>query len=423
MNRLFSLKTHQTTGKQEVLAGLTSFFTVVYIIIVNGRIIADAGIPLSAAIMATALTSFFGCLLIGLWANAPLVLVPGMGVNAFFTYTIVHGMGLNWQEALTVVFISGLLYMIVAFTSLSGTISRAIPSSLKQAITVGVGLLIAFIGLQKGGLVIADSNTSVAIGDLGEPNVWLTLFALVTTFVLFARNVRGHFLIAILITTVAGAVSGIHYPIESNEHTFSISTYLEVIGSFSFSSIGTFAFWSASFVLTMVLVFENMGLIQGMLTDQSKFKRSFQANAISSAASGFLGTSPTVASLESATGIASGGKTGLTAVTAGLLFLLSLFFIPFIKWIPDSAIAAVLIVVGGLMMQEVKHIPFHDFSEGFPAFITLLLIPLTYSIPDGIAFGFISYAILKIAVGKRKDASATFYVIALLFLLQLILHG
>lgn len=423
LERAFQLNRHQTTGKNELIAGLTSYFTVVYILVVNGAIISDSGIPFSAAVTATVFTSFVGCLLMGFWANAPVVLVPGMGINAFFTYTMVHELGLAWQEALAVVVVAGLLFTVTAFSGLSSLIASIIPNSLKKGITVGIGLLITFIGLQKGGIIQANKQTFVTIGDLSQPAVWLTLGSLIFTVILFVRKIKGSFLLSILATTLVALLFGIQPADTEPVQLFSFDLYLNVVGSLSFARVTSFTFWTATFVLTMVLIFENMGLLQGMLEDKSKFRSAFQANAISATTAGLFGTSPTVSAVESATGIAAGGKTGLTAVTAGFLFLTSIFFIPFIKWIPDSAIASILIVVGGLMIHEVATIPFADFTEGIPAFITFAFIPFTYSIPDGIAFGFIAYAILKVAAGKTKKVPVPFYIIAGLFFLQLLFHA
>lgn len=417
---LFQFKYHKTNVKQELIAGLTTYVTVVYILIVNGAIISDSGIPLNAAILATAFAAFIGSLLMGFWANAPVILVPGMGINAFFSYTIVHEMGLTWQEALTVVTISGLLFTIIAFTRLSKLVLSAIPDSLRKSITVGIGLLITFIGLQKGGLVQASEETFVRMGDLSQPMVALTLGSLLLTIILYVRNINGSFLISLFVTTITAVLMGFH-PESTTIQSLSLDEYLTVAGSLSFSKITSLPFWMATFILTMILVFENAGLLHGFLKDEKRFSAAFQANALSALSTGFLGTSPTVSAVESATGIAAGGKTGLTSLVTGTLLLGSIFLIPFIQWIPESAIASVLIMVGGLMVREVKEIPFEDMTEGIPAFITIALIPLTYSIPNGIALGFITYALLKIATKRQRQMTQAFYIIAILFLVQLIL--
>lgn len=422
IQRLFGLQEHGTTLKTEVMAGMTSFFTIVYIVAVNSAILADAGIPVAGGVLATVLTACFGCLLMGLYANAPLMLVPGMGVNAFFVYTIVHSMGLSWQEGLAAVFLSGVLFAVTAFTRLAGWLSAAIPQSIKEGITVGIGLLLTFIGLQKGALVVASSTTFVTMGDLKSPEVLVTILTLVVTLVLFLRQIKGAFLISILVGTGLAWLFGLVHSAPAEQASTSILDGFSVIGALSFDKITSLSFWMATFSLTMILVFENMGLLYGFVPEH-KFKRSFQANALSVISSGFFGTSPTVTTVENAAGLAAGGKTGLTAITAGALFLLSLFCLPFIQLIPGCAIAPVLIMIGGLMMQNVLNISFQDISEGFPAFLIIVLIPLTYSISDGMAFGFIAYPVLKLALGRAKEIRLPVVVIAGLFLVNLVLHA
>lgn len=414
------------TVKKEILAGAVSFFTIVYIIAVNASILEDAGIPLEAGIMATVLTSFAGCLLMGLWADAPIILVPGMGINALFTFTIVQTMGLTWQEALGAVFVSGLLFALVAFTSLAHTITVSIPDSLKEATTVGIGLFLTFIGLQKGGIVVGSETTFVAIGSLGSPHTLLTLVTLVIALVLFIRNVTGNFLITIAAGTLLAIGFGQADISSLAGAKFTLQPYLSVVGGLSFGKITTISFWIASFTLALVIVFENIGMVHShllMVGEPDKFRRALQANAISVITAGIFGTSPTVSTVESAAGITAGGRTGLTAVTTGMLFLVAMFCIPVIKLIPDSAVAPVLIIVGGLMIAGIQRINFKQFSEGFPAFLIVALIPLTYSIVDGMAFGFIAYVILRIALGKAKQVSLPLYLIAALFLVNFIFHA
>jgi adenine/guanine/hypoxanthine permease len=421
--RRFDLAGHGTTLRTEGMAGLSNFFTVLYIVAVNAAILADSGIPLEAGILATVLTCFVGCLLMGLWANAPVVLVPGMGVNAFFAYTIVRSMGLSWQEALAAVLLSGLVFAVAAFTRLGGVLSEAVPQSLKEAITVGIGLFLTFIGLQKGGLIAANQTTYVALGQLGSPQALVTLLTLLVVLFLHIRQVRGGFLIGILFGTALAALFGLVDWSGAQQVNYSLAGYAHVLGAVSFAGIGSLAFWAATFSLAMVVVFETMGTLHGFLERPEKTGRGYQASAVSAMLAGVFGTSPTIVAVESAAGLAAGGKTGLTAVTTGVLFLLSLLFLPFIKLIPASAIAPVLIVIGGLMITNVQKIPFHDFSEWFPAFLVIALIPLTYSIADGIAFGFLAYPVLKIALGRSREVATPLFVIAGLFLVTFVLHA
>ena len=419
----FDLAGHGTTLRTEGMAGLSNFFTVVYIVAVNAAILADSGIPLEAGILATVLTCFVGCLLMGLWANAPVILVPGMGVNAFFAYTIVRSMGLSWQEALAAVLLSGAVFALAAFTRLGDMLSRAVPQSLKEAITVGIGLFLTFIGLQKGGLIAANQTTYVSLGQLGSPQALVTLLTLLVVLFLHIRQVRGGFLIGILFGTGLAALFGLVDWSGASRVNLSLAGYAHVLGAVSFDGIGSLAFWAATFSLAMVVVFETMGTLHGFLERPEKTGRAYQASAVTAMLAGVFGTSPTIVAVESAAGIASGGKTGLTAVTTGVLFLLSLLFLPFIKLIPASAIAPVLIVIGGLMITNVQKIPFHDFSEWFPAFLVIALIPLTYSIADGIAFGFLAYPVLKIALGRSREVATPLFVIAGLFLVNFVLHA
>ncbi|WP_338781460.1 NCS2 family permease [Metabacillus sp. FJAT-52054] len=426
LKSIFLLKENETTFKREVLAGLVSYLTAVYIIAVNASILSDAGIPLEAGMIATVLASFIGCLLMGLIGNTPIILVPGMGVNALFTYTICQSMGIPWQQGLAVVVISGALFAAVSFTKLTELLTASIPSSLKEAITVGIGIFLTFIGLQKAGLVQASETTFVRLGDLTDPAVIASILTLIVTVVLFARGVPGHFLISILAGTLIAFSFGLFNTGMASERSEGFSSYIEVLGSISFIGIADLAFWIGVFSLTMVIVFENVGLVHGhtaMIKRGDRFKRSLQANSISAITSGFLGTSPTVSTVESAAGISAGGRTGLTAITTGLLFLASLLFLPYIKLIPDTAIAPILILIGGLMIQNIQNIDLQDFSESFPAFLIIALIPLTYSIVDGMAFGFIAYPILKMAMKRSKEIAFPLYIIALLFLASMIFHS
>jgi AGZA family xanthine/uracil permease-like MFS transporter len=422
LEKLFHLRACDTTFQRELIAGFIGFVTIVYIVAVNASILQDAGIPMEAGILATVLTAFIGSLLMAFWANAPIILVPGMGINALFTYTLCQSMGLSWQEALAAVFVSGLIFTVIAFTRVATILSNAIPTSLKEAITVGIGLFLTFIGLQKGGLIVTNPSTFVALGDLSSPHVVVTLVTLLLTLILFVRNVPGNFLIGIAAGTGLGFLLGVVSPGEGG--SFSFAQYGQVFAGMSFSAIWTLPFWIATFSLAMVIVFENIGLLHGhtaMFGQPQKFRRSLQANALSAAISGIMGTSPTVATVETAAGIAAGGRTGLTTLVTGTLLLFSLGLIPVVKMIPDGAVAPVLIIIGALMLQNVQNINLKDFSEGFPAFLIIAIIPLSYSIVDGIAFGFVAYPLMKLALGKRQEVPALLYVIAGLFLLNLML--
>jgi adenine/guanine/hypoxanthine permease len=426
MRGVFKLKQHGTNLKKEVIAGLTSFFSIVYIIAVNAKILEDAGIPLEAGIIATVLSSLIGCLLVAFIANAPLIIVPGMGINALFTYTIVGSLGLNYMEALAAVVLSGILFVIVAFTKLSVILSRAIPASLKESISVGIGLFIAFIGLQKSGIVVGNASNFVGLGDLSAPIVLASIVNLIITLFLFLKKVPGNFLISIILGTLVSYFFGIVHFSAIDTSFISFGDYKNVFLSADFGKLAAIPFWTAVFSLVLVLVFENIGLVHsqvnGMLQAPEKNEKSLKAVSISTMVCGFLGTSPSVSTVETAAGITAGGRTGLTSVITGLFILSSLFFMPFIKLIPDTAIAPILIIIGGLMLTNVVNIDFTDFTEAFPAFLVILMIPLTYSIVDGIAFGFIAYPLVKLFTNKQKQLSPAIFIISFLFLTNFLLH-
>ncbi|GGC90770.1 xanthine/uracil permease [Thalassobacillus devorans] len=408
--------------KNDILAGLIGYFTTVYIVAVNSSILHDAGIGVENAMVATILASFVGTLLMGWLANAPMVLIPGMGVNALFAYTIVEGTGMSFQEGLAVVIVSSLIFLVTAFTKLGEWLKEAIPDSLKHAITVGLGLFLTLIGLEKGGLVVRGEHSLIALGNPSSEMVITSLLTLFIGIFLFTRNVPGNFLVTMIIGTVIASFFGL-----LGEPGTGISMDM---GSFiwmpSFEGIGTLTFWMAVFPLSIVLIFENMGLIHGqlaMLEDESKFKRAYKATAFSALASGFLGTSPTVSSAESAAVIASKGKTGRAAFTMAILFLATLLLIPWISMVPPTAISPILIIVGALMVQNIKHIEFDQLSETMPAFLIIVMIPFTYSIADGMAFGFIAYPLVKLAIGKQRELSFPVVFIAMMFLFEFVMRS
>ncbi|MEK5442210.1 MULTISPECIES: NCS2 family permease [unclassified Fredinandcohnia] len=425
MERFFKLQQHGTTIGKEFSAGFISYITVVYIIIVNATILAVAGIPMEAGIIATILTSFIGCVVIGLWGNTPILLIPGMGLNAMFTYTIVQSGGFTWQEALAMVFVAGLIFVVIAFTPLAKVITSSIPASLKEAITIGIGILLILIGFDNAGIITSSEHTLLAIGDLSSPTVIITFIGLIITVLLFIKNVPGNLLLSILITSVLAIMFG-----GSNVEGISLSTpdfseYFGVFGQLSWAQAGNIIFWLTSISLAMVLVFENIGLIHGhtnMLKRPESSKKSLQATAVSVLSSGVFGTSPTVASVESAAGITAGGRTGLTSIVTGVMFLVSILFIPVIKVVPASAVSPILILIGVLMLQNIVNISMDDFTESFPALLIIVLIPLTYSIADGMAIGFIMYPVMKLLMGKGKEIHPALYMIAILFISNFVIQ-
>ncbi len=422
-NKVFRLNEHKTNFRTEFLAGMIGFFTVAYIIVVNSSILAEAGVPYQGAVLATIFISALGCLIMGFWANAPLILMPGMGINALFAYTLVQGMGLSWQVALAAVTMSGLLFMILAFTPLAGKLNEAIPLILKQAITVGLGLFLIFLGLEKGGIVTRGKHAIIAVGDLGDPFVLATLVTLLLTMILVIRKIPGAFLWSLIIGTVVGVMFGVAG--KAGGASISVAPWSDVLFKADFSGMASVGFWSAVFTMTMVIVFETVGLTNGQvrqLKQTEKLPRILKASSLTAFLSGLFGTSSTISALESGSMFASGAKTGLATITTGLFFIASLFLMPVLSFIPNSAIAPILIIIGMSMLQEFKEMDLSNAAETFSALLIIVLIPLTYSIADGIAAGFIAYPILRAFTKNEERTSPVMYVIAALFLLQFIIQ-
>ncbi|MFE4814158.1 NCS2 family permease [Peribacillus simplex] len=424
LETFFHFSDYGTNGKREILAGVVGYFTIVYILIVNSLILSEAGIPINGAVIATILLSALSCVMIGLWANVPILLVPGMGVNALFAYTMVQGMGLSWQSALGAVFISGVIFVIIAFTKYSKLISDSIPRSIKEAISVGLGLFLMLIGLEKGGIITRGSSSIVALGDLSDPAVCATVLTFLLAITLFIKNVPGNFMITILAGSLIAYWFGTVQLSKIHFSGIDTASYGDLFFSLSFLEANRIEFWISVFAMTMVLVFENIGLVHGhvdSINRQDAYKKSLQATSVSVLFSGIFGSSPTVATVETAAGIASGGRTGFTSVVTGVLFILSLLFIPVIKVIPDSAIAPILIIIGILMLGNIKELDFSDLTESIPAIMIITIIPFTYSIADGMAFGFILYPFLKLVTGKAREVSAPMYVSAGMFIVYFII--
>lgn len=406
--------------KKQILAGVTSFFAISYIIIVNPMILKDAGIPFNLSIFATIMISVVGCLIMALWGKAPIILTPGMGVNAFFTYTLVVSMKFSWQTAIAVSLVSSLLYLVIAFSSLSDILARSIPPVLKTGITVGIGMFLVELGLEKAGLIVDGHNGSLlALGSLRSPATLLAVFGLVLTIILFLLKIPGDFIIGIAVTSIVGFFCHIQGQATSVQLS-QISQWGKIFNQGDFHNIGQVQFWLAVFSMTMILVFESMGLLESIMPDKSRFKAGFQSSALTCFLSGIFGTSPTVAAAESAAGIESGGKNGIVALVASGLFAASLFLVGFLKYVPQVAIAPVIIITGATMMQNLRFINLQDFSDWFPAFLIIVLIPLTGSIATGLSFGFVSYPLAKVVVRQAHKVTPTMWIISGMFLLNLI---
>lgn len=436
MNEFFKLKEHNTTVRTEVIAGLTTFVTMAYILVVNPVYLSVAGMDFNAVFMATCISAAIGTLIMGLYAKLPFAQAPGMGLNAFFAYTVVGALGYTWEAALAAVFLSGIFFIILTVTGFRKVIVEAIPNSLKHAIGAGIGLFIAFIGFQNSGIVVNSDATLVTIGDFTEPTVLLAVIGLVITAVLMAKKVRGGLLLGIIATTLIGIPMGVT---DTTFNSFSLNIMPTLGKAFTpgFAQLfnmenGLVAMLSSVFVviLSFMLVdmFDTIGTLigtgakAGMLDQDGKLpnmEKAMLADAVATSAGALLGTSTVTTYVESAAGVAEGGKTGLTAVTTGLLFLLSIFLAPFALMVPSQATAPALIVVGVLMMTTIKNINFDDFEESLPAFFTLAIMAFTYSISNGIAAGLIFYPITKLATGKTKEIHPLLYFLFIVFVLKL----
>lgn len=414
----------QDNIKQEVLAGITTFISSAYIIMTNALILSDAGISSDAAMIATIFTCAVSTFLMGIVANSPFIVVPGMGINSLFTYTIVNSMGLSWQSALGAVFVSGIIFTIIASTKITPILMKSIPNNLKHAITVGVGFLILFIGLQKSGLVVSNENTLVSLGNLSDKEIILTLITLFIILILDLRKVNGGILISILIGTLLSMLMKITSISDLDFTSFNIAEFKNVFLTLSFKDMFSIPFFMAVLSITVVIVFENMGILYGMLgalNKEDKFQKTFALAGISNMVAGMFGTSPTIVAAENFSGISAGGKGKIAALTSGVLFLMSLFLIPVLKIIPNSVISAVLIFIGILMIQTFFDLEKGDIIDTISIAIIITLIPLTYNIVNGIACGFIVYTILNIAYNQSKKVSPAMYVLTGLFILNFIL--
>lgn len=408
--------------KKEILGGLTSFFAISYIIVVNSMILKDAGIPPEYSVFGTIFISIIGCLAIGLLGNVPIVITTGMGVNSFFTYNLVSTMGMSWQEALAISFTASVVCLIVAITPLMDIMNDSIPESLKHGITSGIGIFLVLIGLENGKIVVRGDNTFMKLNAFTNPEMLLTLGALVLTLFLFLRNIQGSFFIGIIVTTIFANVFNL---VEVGQNSFSLSSlsnYSSVVGKLDFSQLFSIKFILGTFSLTMILLFESVGLFNGLLPgiSKEKFKKISVINAVVMMFSSILGTSPTIPAAESSTGIQEGAKTGIMSVTTATLFFASIFMIPLLSYIPSSALSPVIIITGCLMMSNIKDINLDDFTEWFPSFMMIVMMAFSSSISEGLAFGFVAYPLVKVFAGKSKEVSKASWVISILFLLYLL---
>lgn len=427
LERFFQLGENGTDVRTEILAGFTTFVTMAYIILVNPIILKDAGLDQGAVFMATALAAAISTLFMGLYANYPFALAPGMGLNAFFAYVMVGKMGIPWQTALGAVFLSGIIAVIVTLTGLRELLIKAIPLPLKHAVGAGIGLFIAFIGFKNAGIVVSNPATFVDLGNFKDPGTLLATIGLIVTAVLVARGVRGGMLLGIIITTILGIPMGItKIPSTLISAPPSMAPgflKLDIMGALKVSM------YPVIFSLFFADLFDTIGTFvgvasrTGMIDENGNLKRGNKAlfaDSLGTVIGSLLGTSNTTTYVESAAGVSAGGRTGLTSVVVSLLFIASIIFSPVALAVPSQATAPALIIVGIFMASSLNEIKFSDFYEAFPAFLTAILMPLTFSISLGLAVGFVAYALLMTLSGRSKEVHWVMYILAVTFILYFI---
>ena len=441
LENCFKLKQNNTTVRTEIYAGLTTFMTMAYILIVNPSLLSAAGMDSGAVLTATALGSAIGTFCMAGFSNYPFALAPGMGLNAYFAYTVVMQMGYSWQMALAAVFVEGIIFIILSLINVREAIFNAIPKNMKSAVSVAIGLYIAFIGMQNAGIIVNDDSTLVTLGNVKSITVFLALIGIIITVVLVVKKVKGALFFGILITYIIGIICelvGI-YVVNPDAGMYSlipsgiVSTPPSLAPTFmkmDFSKVLSGDFFIIMFSFLFVDLFDTLGTLIGVSAKAGyldkdgklpRIKGALLADAVGTTAGAILGTSTVTTFIESASGVTDGGRTGLTSAVVGLLFLIALIFSPVIMTIPSFATAPALIVVGLFMIEQVVNINFSDYTEGFPAFITIIMMVVAYSISTGLVFGVISYVLLKLFTGRRKELNPVIIIIAILFVIKLVL--
>lgn len=429
LDQYFKLKERNTSIKTEIIAGLVTFATMAYILAVNPMILSDAGMDYGAVFTATSLASAIAIFVMAFSANLPFALAPGMGLNAFFAYTVVVGMGYSWQFALTAVFVEGIIFIFLTVFNIRDLALKAIPITMKHAISVGIGLFIALIGLTNAGVIVGggDDKTILALGNMSSPVIWVTLFGILFTGVLMVKNIKGAILLGIVATTLLGIPLHVTI-IPENFQLFSLPPSISpVFFQFEFDRIFTADMAIILFTFLFVDMFDTLGTLIGvaskanMIDEKGDFpnaKPALMADAIGTTAGAMLGTSTVTTYVESAAGVAEGGRTGLTSLTVGILFILALFIAPLFALIPVAATSPALVIVGLFMISPITKIKWDDFTESIPAFLTIVMMPFTYSISEGIIFGLLSFVLLKLITGKAKEISIPMIIVAIIFLLK-----
>lgn len=426
LERYFEFAPHRTNWRTEILAGFTTFMTMAYIIFVNPSILRETGMPAGAVTVATCLSSGFGSILMGVVARYPIALAPGMGINAYFTYTVVKAMGVPWQVALGAVFLSGVAFLVLTFAGIRQLLVSAIPLELHAAVAGGIGLFLALIGFRNSGIIVASPTTTVALGNLHDPNTLLAIFGLLAIAAMMTRRIRAAMLAGILATTILAVGIGLA---RWQPQAFSIADIAATAFALDLKTAISPAMLEVVFVFLFVSLFDNIGTlvgvtkVAGLIDDHNeipRINRILASDATASIAGSLAGTSTVTSYIESSAGIAAGGRTGVTAIVTGLLFFAALFVAPLVGVIPPAATSPALIIVGTLMIATVGEIRWTDPATGIPAFLTMLAIPLTFSIADGLAFGFISYTVLKLAAGQGRHVNWLVYLLTLLFIARFV---
>lgn len=427
MEELFKLKERGTTVSTELLAGVTTFLTAAYTVIVIPAVLSVTGMDFNAVFMATILTSVIGTLVMGIFANYPIIIGPGLGLNAYFAYSVVKGSGYTWQVTLGAVFIAGAIFFLLSLTAFRSILIDAIPSSLKHAITAGIGLFISFIGLQNAKIVVASPATLVTLGNLAEPMTFLTIVGLTVSLVLMAYQVRAALFIGMLLTSVVAYMQGL---MVLPDHWFAMPSGLgQTAMQLDITGVLSQGLYAVVFTFLLITLFDTTGTLLGIaeqagLLKNGKFPRAqgaFLADATGTVVGSLLGTSPTTAYIEASSGVAAGGRTGLTAITVVVLMVITMFFAPVAKMLSSvpAVTAPALVIVGFFMMNGLRDIDWQNLEEAFPAFLVVVIMPLTYSIAIGIGMGFIVYPLLKLLRGKAKEVHPILYLFMLLFIIQI----
>ena len=427
LKKLFGFDPAKTSVKTELIAGITTFLTMSYILAVNPSMFGQLdGMPGGSVFTSTALAAIIGCLAMAFIGKLPFGLAPGMGLNAFFVYSVCMGMGYSWQFALTAVLIEGIIFIILTLTNVREAIVNAIPLSLRNAIGAGIGLFIAFIGLSSAGVIVNDEATLVALGDITSGSALLALIGLIITGFLYAKNIPGAILLGIIITMIIGIPMGVT---EFKGVLSSPESIEPIFCKFQLDKIFTLDMLAIVFTFLFIDMFDTVGTLVGVCTKAkmvdekgniSRIKEAFMADSIATTVGAMLGTSTTTTYVESAAGVAQGGRSGLTALAVAGCFAIALFFSPLFLSIPAAATAPALIIVGLLMLEPIVKIPFEDFSESIPAFVCIITMPLSYSISNGILLGMISYVLMNMICGKFKKITPAMYILAMLFVLKYI---